>query len=281
MERVRNSWHLVKASWAVLRSDKELVIFPIVSGIATLLVFIIFATPLWLSGYFERVEEGTGSQVMGFVVFFAMYVVLYTVVNYCNAALIGASLIRLRGGDPTASDGFKIANQHVGPIVGYAIVGATIGVLLQTLRERLGILGQVVAWLGQTAWNVTTFLVIPVLIVEGIGPVEGIKRSASLLKRTWGEQIVGSAGIGIVFGLIGFAVILVGGGLVVLAAMTGLVVLIVLAVLIAGVALAATIAIGAALKGIFTAALYRYAADGQTDTFFPSDLIQGAFVPKN
>lgn len=280
MSRLSNSWNLVKASWAVLRSDKELIIFPIVSGIATLIVFILFAGPLWLSGYFDRLDDGTGSEVTGFIVLFVMYVVLYTVVNYCNAALVGAALIRLRGGDPSASDGFNIARQHIRPIVGYAIMGATIGVALQALRERAGFLGQLISWLGQTAWNLATFLVIPVLVVEGIGPIEAVKRSTSLLKRTWGEQVVGNAGIGLVFGLIAVGVVLVGAVLVAAAAATGLVVLIVLAILIAGAALAAVIAIGAALKGIFTAALYRYAADGQTDSYFRPDLIQGAFAPK-
>jgi hypothetical protein len=280
--RFSNGWRLVKASWAVLRSDKELIVFPIISGIAALIVFALFAVPLWISGYFERLDDGTSSaKVTGFVVLFALYVVLYTVINYCNAALVGAALIRLRGGDPTARDGFTIANQHVGPIVGYALIGATVGVALQALRERAGIAGQVVAWLGGTAWNLATFLVVPVLVVEDIGPIEAVKRSAALLRRTWGEQIVGNAGIGLVFGLIGFVVILGGIFVVALAAATGIVALIVLAAAIAAAALAAVVVIGAALKGIFTAALYRYAAEGQVDTYFDADLVRSAFAPKS
>lgn len=281
MTRLANSWRLVQASWAVLRSDKELIVFPIVSGIASLLVFALFAVPLWISGYFDRLNDGTSSaRVTGFIVLFLMYVVLYTVINYCNAALVGAALIRLRGGDPTASDGFKIASQRMGPIVGYALVGATVGVALQALRERAGFVGQLVAWLGQTAWNVATFLVIPVLVVEDVGPIEAVKRSTALLKRTWGEQIVGNAGIGLVFGLVAVAVVIAGGIAVALAAATGMVALIVLAVVIAAALFAAVIAVGAALKGIFTAALYRYAAEGQTDGYFANDLILSAFAPK-
>jgi hypothetical protein len=281
MSRISNSWRLVQASWAVLRSDKELIIFPIISGIATLIVFALFAVPLWVSGYFDRLEDdASGQRVTGFIVLFAMYVVLYTIVNYCNAALVGAALLRLRGGNPTANDGFKIANQRLVPIIGYALIGATVGVALQALKERAGIFGQVIAWLGQTAWNIATFLVIPVLIVEGVGPIEAIKRSGALLKRTWGEQIIGNAGIGLVFGLIGVAVIIVGGIGVVLAVATGVVALVVLAVAIVAAAFAAVLAVGAALKGIYTAALYRYAAEGQTDSYFQIDLVQSAFAPK-
>ena len=91
MSRLANSWRLAQASWAVLRSDKELIVFPIVSGIASLIVFALFAVPLWISGYFDRLDDGTGNaKVTGFVVLFAMYVVLYTVINYCNAALVGS-----------------------------------------------------------------------------------------------------------------------------------------------------------------------------------------------
>src|SRR5215211_770147 len=281
MSRLANSWRLVQASWAVLRSDKELVIFPIISGIATLIVFALFAVPLWVSGYFERLEDdASGQKVTGFIVLFAMYVVLYTIVNYCNAALVGAALLRLRGGNPTANDGFKIANQRLVPIIGYALIGATVGVALQALKERAGFLGQVIGWLGQTAWNIATFLVIPVLVVEGVGPIEAVKRSAALLKRTWGEQIVGNAGIGLVFGLIGVGVLLAGAMVVMVAAATGLIALIVLAVVVVAAAFAAVLAVGAALKGIYTAALYRYAAEGQTDSFFPSDVVRAAFRPK-
>ena len=109
MGKFSNSLNLVKASWSVLRTYKELIIFPIASAIAAALVALLFAVPLWVSGYFERLDDGGASQIVGFAVLFLFYLVLYTVVNYCNAALVGAALIRLRGGDPTASDGFRIA----------------------------------------------------------------------------------------------------------------------------------------------------------------------------
>ena len=121
MSRLSNSWQLAKSSWAVLRADKELIVFPIVSGAAALIVFALFALPLWASGYFDRLDDGGNARVTGFVVLFALYVVLYTVINFCNAALVGAALIRLRGGDPTARDGFNIASQHVGAIVGVVL----------------------------------------------------------------------------------------------------------------------------------------------------------------
>lgn len=280
MERFSNSLRLARASWEVLKADRELVIFPVVSAIAAAILALLFAIPLWTSGFFDRLEEGGSPDAASYVVLFLFYVVLYTIINFCNAALVGAALIRLRGGDPTAADGFRLASKRVGPIVGYALIGATVGVILQAIRERSGLLGNIVAGLIGMAWGLVTYLVVPVLVVEEIGPVESIKRSAALLKRTWGEQVIGNAGIGLVVGLVAVAAVLVGVVLVAIGNAIGGVVLAVIVGAIVVLAVAAIIAVGAALKGIYTAALYRYAAENSASGFFPEELIRHAFVPK-
>jgi hypothetical protein len=271
---------LTQASWAVLRADKELIVFPIVSAIAAAFVALLFAVPLWISGYFDRIEENGVSNVASYAALFAFYLVLYTVINFCNAALVGAALIRLQGGDPTAADGFRIASSRMVPIVGYALIGATVGVALQAIRDKSGILGDIVAGLTELAWGLATYLVVPVLVVENVGPIDAVKRSASLLKRTWGEQVIGNAGIGLVVGLAVVAAVAAGALLIwVAAALGGIALAIgVGAVVVLGVA--ALVAIGAALKGVYTAALYRYAADGSVGGFFPDDLVRNAFVRK-
>lgn len=282
MTRFAKSWRLAQASWAVLRSDKDLIVFPIVSGIGAILVTLLFAGPLWLTGYFDALGTGgRNSKILGFVVLFLLYLVLYAVINFCNAALVGAALIRLRGGDPSASDGFRLARSRLAPILGYSAIGATVGVALQVVKERAGDLGMVVGWMGETAWNLVTYLAIPVLVVEDVGPIEAIKRSGGLLKRTWGEQVIGNFGIGLAMGLIALGAIVAGGALIALAAATGLIVLIVPAIAVAVVAVAAALAVGASLKGIYTAALYRYAADGAIGQSFDGDLIRQAFTPKS
>ena len=280
MGKFSNSWRLVQASWSVLKADKELIIFPVISAIAAAIVTLLFAVPLWVSGFFDRLDEGGSSQVLGFAVLFVFYLVLYTVINFCNAALVGAAMIRLRGGDPTAADGFQIAASHLRPIVGYAIIGATIGVILQIIRDKTDFLGDLFAGLANAAWGVMTFLVVPVLVVEDVGPIDALKRSPSLLKKTWGEQIIGNTGIGLVIGLIVVAAVLVGAALIAIGSAIGGVVLAVLLAVPVVLAVAAIIAVGASLKGIYTAALYRYASEGDSGTFFSEDLIRNAFVPK-
>lgn len=280
-ERISRSWELVKASYAVLRADKELIVFPIVSMVGTIGVFIIFAVPMAIAGSFGRAADGN-TGAFEYIMAFLFYIVMYTVVIFSNAALVGAATIRLRGGDPTLADGFRIAMDHISQIVGYAVISATVGVVLRALRERGGIAGQIVAWLGNIAWNLATFLVVPVLVIENIGPIEAIKRSAALLKRTWGEQIAGNFSIGLIFGLITLAAILVVGlPLIALAAASGSALIIVLAVAILVLVVVGISLIGSALNGIYVAALYRYATENVVnDQYFSPEMVQGAFRPK-
>ncbi|MCX6363924.1 MAG: DUF6159 family protein [Actinobacteria bacterium] len=278
MGRFARSWALVKLCWGVLQQDKELVVFPIVSTIGVLIVTVSFVIPGFFTGFWQGVSDN-GAGVGLYVLIVLFYLVEYLVIIFFNAALVSAAIIRLKGGDPTLGDGLRGAWSHIGPILGYAAIAATVGLVLQILRERGGIAGVIVAALGGMAWNVITFLVIPVLVVEGIGPVTAIKRSAGLLKKTWGEQIIGNAGIGLVFGLLGFAVAVVGIGLGVLIMSAGVVAVGLAVIALAVIAIMVISLLGATLRGIYSAALYEYAVGGDTGAFDHGTLA-GAFQPK-
>jgi hypothetical protein len=280
-ERLSNSWELVKASAGVLRADKELVVFPIVSAALSVLVLVTFAVPAVLAGIFDStVLAEQGFPVAGYVLGFCFYVVQYFVIFFCNTALVGAALIRLRGGDPTVSDGFHIATSRIGAILGYAVIAATVGMILRAISERSGWIGKIVVSLIGLAWNLATFLVVPVLAVEGVGPVDAVKRSAELLRKTWGEQIAGNLGMGAAFGLITIGTLLTGGLLFVVAAMTESAVLMILVGALVVLALVAIALISSALGGVYAAAVYRYAAEGDAGRFFATDLVQNAFRQK-
>lgn len=278
-ERLSRSWELTKASLAVLAADKELLIYPLLSGLASLLVMITFAVPAVLAGLGDRLASGEdGVRVLGAIVAFCFYVTQYFVILFCNTALVGAALIRLRGGDPTVGDGFRIAFQRLGVILGYAVVSATVGMVLRAIAQRGGVLGRIVSSFFGLAWGLATFLVVPVLVVEDVGPIDAVKRSAAYLKKTWGEQLAGNLGMGAVFGLLTFGVALAGlAGMIAAAALeSGLLLgLAVLAMVLAFVVLGL---VSSALAGIYAAAVYRYAADGQAGAFFPERLVKDAFV---
>jgi hypothetical protein len=277
MGRIERSWELVKASWAVLQADKELLIFPVLSTIAVTVVMISFAVPMFLAGVFEHgFARGGGIPLVGVVFGFAFYAVQYTIIFYCNSALVGAAMIRLKGGDPTIADGFRIANRHFTSIVGYALIAATVGLILRNIARR-GVIGRIVASFFGLAWNIATFLAVPVLVIEGVGPIEAVKRSTQLLKKTWGEQIAGNIGIGAAFALGFFGLAALFAGTLALAISTDSAPVIVGVVAVFVIAAVLMSLVGSTLSAIYTAAVYRYATEGDAGGMFEAALVRDAF----
>ncbi len=278
MTKLANSWELVKASAKVLQADKELIVFPLISGAALVVVSASFCLPLFLFGSgFTVPEEGAG--VLGYILLFLFYLVQYTVIFFFNTALVGAAMIRLEGGDPTVGDGLRVAFSHLGSILGYAAIAATVGVILRTARERAGFLGKIIVGLVGMAWNLATFLVVPVLVTKNIGPIQAIKESAAILKRTWGEQIVGNVGIGFVFGLLFVGLTILAVPTLIFAFGTGEGAVIAVAVVVLVLAYLLLALVNATLSGIYSAALYRFATAGDAGRF-DDELMRRAFRPK-
>ncbi|MET0893584.1 MAG: DUF6159 family protein [Pseudoxanthomonas sp.] len=274
-EKLSRSWELVKASANVLRSDRELLLFPLISGLCTLVVMATFLVPVFALRIFEN-GIGIGGAVVGFLFYFCQY----SVIIFFNCALVAAAMIRLDGGDPTLRDGFDAAKSKLPAIFGYAAIAATVGVALQAMKSRDNnlIVRLVGSGLG-AAWTLATFMVVPVLVSRDIGPVDALKQSVALLKRTWGENAIGNVGIGAAFGLITLAVMLVGAGLAFLAWQASPV----LAIVVAAVFVIGVLLLGiyqAALSGIYSAALYRYAVSHETPAAFRDVQLESAFQPK-
>lgn len=281
IDRLSNGWELVKASWAVLQADKELVVFPIVSAVALAVVSIAFLAPIFAAGVLDNLlfRGGDSAGALTLLVGFAFYFVQYFIILFANSALIGAALIRLDGGDPTVADGIRIAWSHLPSILGYALIAATVGIILRALsRSRRG-LGRIVGSILGVAWNLATFLVLPVLIVEDLGPVQGLKRSAQLLRSTWGEQITGNVSITGLFLIAGLALtlLILAPAVYLSANVSPLFLGLGLGVLIPSYLLIALL--NSTMSGIFAAAVYRFATQGEAGTFFPPSLVERAFRP--
>ena len=117
------SWELARASASVLRSDKELLLFPLFSGVATLVVMATFLLPIMALRLFSD-GFGIGAAVAGFLFYF----VQYSVIVFFNCALVGAAMIRLDGGDPTLA---------VGEVSAYP-GAARLDELAEQVRDALG-----------------------------------------------------------------------------------------------------------------------------------------------
>jgi hypothetical protein len=247
--RIGSSWELLKNCLTVIRKDKELLMFPIFSGILMILIGLTFVGSIFFAGFSEHL-------LLIIVLLFIMYLVLYFIGIYFNTAIIGCATIRLDGGNPTIKDGFRIANKNLRAIVGWALIAATVGIILSAIRERAGILGQIVTSLIGFAWTMAAFFVIPVYIYENLPVSKAIKRSAHVFKDTWGETFIGYFGLGLILvplALIGLIPIAVGfyvDGLLV-----GFVIALLYWIIIA--------CLGIAAQGVLKASLYRYAITGK------------------
>ena len=270
-QTIGHTFELMKMSWRVLMLDRELIFFPVMSVLA----LVVLALAIFLGGLagggFETGEEGGGVSGGGLALVLVMAFASSFIVIFFNAALVAAALERLRGGDPNVASGLKAASAHIPQILAWALVTTIVTLILQILRDRGGIAGQVASWIGGIAWSLATFFVIPLLVAEGIGPFEAIRRSSSLLRQTWGRQVAASFGFGIVtFGAIAVAV-LVGVLLGALHPLLGLAV----GIPLVGLAWATV----TALEGIFKAALYDFAI-GKDPHGFDRNVLQNAYHPE-
>ncbi len=279
MVRIGRSWALAKTSLGVIKRDKELILFPLISAFVVGLMLASWVSVLFFTGSY-RFFEGLGTtngRYAVYVMIFAFYLAAHVVVLYFNSALVGAAMVRLNGGDPTLGDGIRAANARLGRIVAWAIIGGTVGYVLRLLSQRGGLALRIAVWLVGAVWSVATFFVLPVLIFEDIGPIQAIRRSASLFRRTWAESLVGPLALGLVFFLFGLLGLL--GPLVGLALGSR-------AALIVGFGAAIVYwltlgVVASAAQGVLVAALYRYATTRQVPPGFDQGEMANPFFPKS
>jgi Family of unknown function (DUF6159) len=273
MTRLQTSWAIAKRSWAVLRSDKTLAWFPVFAFVGSLAVAGVIAGLVALMGI-DSSTTGDSLAPLGYVLVAVGYLALAFVQTYFLAALVAGADERLRGGSSTVKGAIAVANSRLHRLLPWAIVTATVTLVLNQL-ERQGIVGRIIGSLLGLAWSVITFLTIPILVIEDIGVGAALRRSKDLLKQTWGENIIGQGGLGIV----GFVAALPAILLIAMGAALGTVGLVVFGAVGVAWLLVSMVAVSA-LGGIYRTALYRYAATGQVPGDFEGVDFQSAFRPR-
>ena len=277
MGRISRGWALTKQSWAVVRADRSLLVFPAVSAVCAIIV----------AAVFFGVGAGVGAAADSFwaaAPFLVVGVYLLVVIGqFCAVALAACATASLDGADTTFGQGISAARERLGVILAWSavqlVVGAAISALQALLREGVGsLVSSIIGGLANATWSVATFFVIPVIALEGLGPREAIKRSTGVVRERWGEGVIGSATIGGAIFLVG---ILPGAGIIALgvaltgssAALGGLLIAVGVAVIIAAALVQVTV------SAVFRVALYRFATQGDAPGHFTQDQLQGAFRP--
>lgn len=281
LERISNGFSLAGSTWRVLTRDKHLIMFPLISGFLFLLVVVSFCVPLatlvdWNQFNNQLKANNNKPPAWVYAALFGFYFSTYFVIVFCNAALVSCALLRFNGETPRLADGFKLAMARLPQIFAWALVSATVGVILKVIESAHEKVGEIVASLLGTAWSVMTFFVVPVLVVEKVGPVAAVGRSLSILRRAWGEAFVGNMGLNFIMFLLFIPVIIlfvVG----VLLLTKGMMVPGIALMVVAGIGFLMHMAVSSALHTILLAALYQYAQDGRVPEGFDSGTMTGAF----
>lgn len=276
-DRISASFSLAKSSWQVLLENKKLIVFPLISGFFCLLVLASFVAPLFFLEEYRQIFDRNDPRL--WVLGFLFYFINYFIVVFFNSALISCALIRFNGGEPTLADGFNAAVSRLPQIFAWALVSATIGMLLKAVENSNEKAGQFLSAILGTIWSVLTFFVVPVLVVEKLGPIDAVKRSVGILKQTWGEAAIGNLGLGLFTFLLGIPGFLLIPAAVYVGANVAPVLGVVLGVG-AVIYLVLWSAASSALSGIFLGALYQYAARGQMPANFEEEHIRHAFMVK-
>jgi hypothetical protein len=276
---IQRSYTIFRQSLSVLRQDKEILIFPLLSGIFTIVAMsgLIFGGVV--TGFFERLsasgDRSLQANLLGYAALFVWYFVSWFIVLFFNVGVVACARIRLEGGDPTVADGFRAARENLKAIVIWALISATVGVILRAIAERSKLIGALIAKFLGAAWAVATYFVVPVMIFEKSGPRQSMSSSTQLISRTWGESLVAAAGVGIVImllGMGGLAFPIIGFLISTTAALIGLAVMVLYWIFLA--------IVSSALTGIYRTGLYLYAKDGRNLPGFGPDLARTAFGAK-
>ena len=282
MGKIGNTWELVKQSFAVLKSDKELTLLPIASAISCLMVsaLVLGGGALVLHPQIQSATAAGGTwqadRPTVTVGLFVFYLANYFVIVFFNVALIAGAYHRLGGRSLSLREMLSEAWVRKGRILQWAALAATVGVLLRLLEQRVSWVGQIVIRLIGVAWTLASFFVAPILTFEDLGPVDALKRSAALLRQNWGKELVGGFSFGLIFFLLSLPGFALGVAFTMLGGSTGLLlggVLMILYFLLLAV-------INAAVRGIFVAALYRYASTHEVAPGFRPEIFAKAWLPK-
>lgn len=284
MERFARSWHLTKLSLDVVRADKEMLLFPLLGSVFSLLYVLAILFPTVISGALAGKSPGEFSA-LEYLLLFVTYLGLAFIATFFNVCTVYTTKIRFDGGDATFKQSLQFAVSRLPIIFAWSLIAATVGVILRAidhLAERAGGAGEtlirIVGDLIGMAWSIVTLFVVPAMVYKGLKPIDAIKASTEAIKRTWGESLIRHYGLGLMQFLLFFAGMLVFGAIISATGGGSLTTALVV------VAVAYFVSVGllfAVLNAVFNTALWVYAQTGSTPGGFEGEVVRDAFRAKH
>lgn len=273
-DRLANGWAITKSSFSILKKNKQLLIFPVLSGISLVMILAIIIVPILASAGWDlgNLNIYFDNDTVPYLFTFLFYLVNYFVVVFFNMALIHCTKLYLAGEEPTIGAGIRFSLSRIGVIFSWAIFAATVGTLLKAIQENAGWLGKLVAGGLGIVWGITTFFVVPVIAYENLGPVGAFKRSSEIMKNKWGEGLASTFSLGLIQFI---AILLIALVSFLIATVTHPFIGIALGVLMAFIVMT----IISAAETVFISLVYQN-INGNVEEHFNQQLIDGLFTKK-
>lgn len=272
-DRLSNGWTISMNSFKVLKANKQLLIFPVLSGISLVLVIGSFFLTFFITAGDSLDTIDFDNPVLTYTLLFLFYLVNYFIVVFFNMALIHCTRLYFHGEEPTVKKGLAFSVSKIGSIFAWAAFAATVGTILKVIQENTGAIGKFVTGLLGLAWSITTFFVVPVIAYENLGPLDAFKRSSSIIKEKWGESLASSFSFGLVQFICILAIALVGF-------LTAMLINVFIGAALAVIGVFLVITVMSAAQTVFISAVYHN-INGDPVEHFNQQFIDNLFVHKD
>lgn len=300
MNRFERSWLLLKSSLSIIGRNKQLLVFPLVTVICTAAIVLFFMGPPILrptghpytsAEHWKSIsdslftETGGGGRAhftltrgamvyAGFLYFIAMFIG-----TFFNVAFYHEILAALKGQTVSLGRGLKFAFSKLGSIFMWTLFAGLVGLIIKIIEERLDWVGQIIGRLVGLAWSVAAVFVIPVIVSEegNANPLAVLQKSAGVLKRTWGEALIGYAGLSTANTLVAVGSLIWLGGMIAISVALHNFVLIPIAVVAWVCALFIWSYVAGVASNVYRGALYLYASEGVVAQPYSQEILDMAW----
>ncbi len=279
MGKFQASKTIVKESWAVLKQDKEIMWFPVVSTICTLVAVLVMGVIFYFVifvGVFGGISVGGAKHLNGIATYgmlFVYYLVIFFIINFFEAGLYIVVQSRFSGQNLSFSQGINEAKKYLSKVFFWSLISATVGIILGIISDKLNFVGKIVVSLLGAAWSIMTFFSLPSLVIGNLSIKDSFKESARIIRKTWGETIIVNFGVGLFFGLIIFALL---GILTIIAIVFKSIFVTLFLSILFFISVLIISVVSSTLNSIFKLVLFNYARTGQIPQGFSADIVKTA-----